>query len=127
MMSMFIGLDGQELSKNHCVAKAYEVYNPALASNFAAQRSILAHRFSVYSCDVESISSYHIFRIQNDPQVFSNQDWRFDRVGHRSYAHKDFDVCDCFSNVYAGELSAISSRSPIIRNGITERNMYVTL
>jgi len=51
-------LDGQSLLASHCVERVYEVYNPTLASNFAAQRVIISKR------------------IQTDPGLFCKSDWK---------------------------------------------------
>jgi len=66
-------LDGNALLRNGCVVKAFEVYNPVLANNFAAQRSILDHR------------------IKSDPTVFNKSDWHANRPELRGSVKKHFD------------------------------------
>ena len=52
MERMFIQrLDGKALASSGCILRAYEVFNPTLASNFAAQRSILSHRYLLFLFD----------------------------------------------------------------------------
>jgi hypothetical protein len=81
MSEMFTDmLDGGALLKAGAIVRAFEVYNPALASNFAAQRSILAHR------------------IENDPNVFRKSDWQNDRFEARTRVKKHFDRVVSMSN-----------------------------
>jgi hypothetical protein len=67
-------LDGTALLRSNCIQRVFEVYNPALASNFAVQRSILEHR------------------IRNDPKVFAKTDWQHDRFDLRRHVKDRFNA-----------------------------------